>query len=110
GVVANQVGGERHAALVACAVAASTGLAPLGWLPRGGAFALPSRHLGLVGAAELAGAPRPAQGGDPGALGGYPPPPPRAATDRGPRGAAGSSRWSSPGSPGAGGYPAPALL
>ncbi len=110
GVVANQVGGERHAALVAGAVAASTGLVPLGWLPRGDAWALPSRHLGLVGAAELARRPGPARGGTPGALGGDPPPPPQPATDRGLREAAGSSRWSGPGSRGAGGHAAAALL
>ncbi len=55
GVVANQVAGEPHAGLIAESVRSATGLVPLGSLPRGGDFALPSRHLGLVGAAELAG-------------------------------------------------------
>lgn len=62
GVVANQVAGERHAGLVGEAVTSSTGLILLGSLPRCDAVALSSRHLGLVGAAELA---RPAGPGGP---------------------------------------------
>ncbi len=55
GVIANQVASSRHARLVAEAVASSTGLIALGSLPRRDTFALPSRHLGLVGASELTG-------------------------------------------------------
>ena len=48
GVIANQIGSERHQAILAEALRAA-GLPPLfGGVPRGGAPALPSRHLGLV--------------------------------------------------------------
>ncbi|WP_028924943.1 cobyrinate a,c-diamide synthase [Pseudonocardia acaciae] len=51
GVVLNQVGSSRHEAVLreACA---EVGLAVLGALPRRDALAVPSRHLGLVTAAE----------------------------------------------------------
>ena len=52
GVVFNRVAGERHYAMCAAAVAERTGLPALGWLPKDPAFAVPERHLGLVGAAE----------------------------------------------------------
>ncbi len=55
GVIANQVASSRHARLVAEAVVSSTGLVAFGSLPRGDAFALPPRHLGLVVASELTG-------------------------------------------------------
>ncbi len=51
GVVANRVGGERHAALIREALDA-VGLPLLGALPRRDDLALPSRHLGLVQAVE----------------------------------------------------------
>ena len=51
GVVLNRVGGPRHAELIRPALAA-VGLPLLGWLPRIADLALPSRHLGLVQAAE----------------------------------------------------------
>lgn len=48
GVVANRVGGARHAELVSQALA-SRGLPPLvGFLPQGSLPSLPERHLGLV--------------------------------------------------------------
>ena len=51
GVVLNRVGGPRHADLIRPALAA-VGLPLLGWLPRITDLAMPSRHLGLVQAAE----------------------------------------------------------
>jgi cobyrinic acid a,c-diamide synthase len=60
GVLANRVGSERHAQMLADAVTASTPPSPatvgqgwLGALPRQTAFSLPERHLGLVAAHEL---------------------------------------------------------
>lgn len=52
GVVANRVGGERHAQMLRDSVRAP--LHFLGALPRDPALALPERHLGLVLASELA--------------------------------------------------------
>jgi len=51
GVVLNRVGGERHRAVVADAIAA-LGMPVLGAVPRDAALAMPERHLGLVQAAE----------------------------------------------------------
>ncbi|HVH76015.1 MAG TPA: cobyrinate a,c-diamide synthase [Stellaceae bacterium] len=57
GVVFNRVAGERHAALLASAVARHLPLlACLGALPADPALAMPSRHLGLVAAGEIADA------------------------------------------------------
>lgn len=52
GVVANRVGGERHAQMLRDSVRPP--LTFLGALPRDPALQLPERHLGLVMAAELA--------------------------------------------------------
>lgn len=53
GVVLNRAAGERHAALAASAIAATTpAIRCLGWLPRRADLALPERHLGLVQAGE----------------------------------------------------------
>ena len=55
GVVFNRVAGERHRAVLETAVARHLpGLAILGALPADPALRLPSRHLGLVPAAESA--------------------------------------------------------
>ncbi|MCX6462837.1 MAG: cobyrinate a,c-diamide synthase [Pseudonocardiales bacterium] len=51
GVVLNRVGSERHADVLRAA-AGEVGLPVLGALPRRDALAVPSRHLGLVTAAE----------------------------------------------------------
>jgi cobyrinic acid a,c-diamide synthase len=51
GVIFNEVGGERHRAMLAQA-AARTDLPVLGYLPAFDDIALPSRHLGLVQARE----------------------------------------------------------
>ncbi|MBZ8141260.1 cobyrinate a,c-diamide synthase [Rubrivivax gelatinosus] len=51
GVLANRVGGERHAAMLAAALPPEAGWG--GHLPADAGFALPERHLGLAGAAEL---------------------------------------------------------
>jgi cobyrinic acid a,c-diamide synthase len=51
GVVLNRVGSERHEAVLRAA-AEEVGLPVLGALPRRDALAVPSRHLGLVTAAE----------------------------------------------------------
>jgi cobyrinic acid a,c-diamide synthase len=51
GVIFNEVGGERHRALLAQA-AARADLTVLGYLPAFDDIALPSRHLGLVQARE----------------------------------------------------------
>lgn len=57
GVIFNRVSSERHRALLADATARYLpGLAVLGALRSDPALALPSRHLGLVPAAEIAGA------------------------------------------------------
>jgi cobyrinic acid a,c-diamide synthase len=53
GVVLNRVASERHRRLVSDAVAL-LGVPILGAIPRDGAIALPSRHLGLVQASEFA--------------------------------------------------------
>ncbi|MGH6718908.1 MAG: cobyrinate a,c-diamide synthase [Alphaproteobacteria bacterium] len=52
GVVFNRVGGARHAALLAEACRGLDGIAVLGAVPSDSGLALPSRHLGLVQAAE----------------------------------------------------------
>jgi len=52
GVIANRVRGARHGAIIAAACADAAGIGMLGALPRDDALALPSRHLGLVQAAE----------------------------------------------------------
>lgn len=52
GVFANRVAGERHYQMLAESL--PTGLAAYGWLPRDAGIALPSRHLGLVQAAQIA--------------------------------------------------------
>ncbi|MCZ2088633.1 MAG: cobyrinate a,c-diamide synthase [Burkholderiales bacterium] len=51
GVLANRVGSERHAAMLADALAEDDGWC--GHLPATPGFALPERHLGLTAAAEL---------------------------------------------------------
>jgi cobyrinic acid a,c-diamide synthase len=53
GVIVNRVGGERHYGMVRDAIAASCKTKILGWLPREEKVAIPERHLGLQGAAEL---------------------------------------------------------
>jgi cobyrinic acid a,c-diamide synthase len=53
GVIFNEVGGERHRAMLAQA-ADRVGLQALGYLPAFDDIALPSRHLGLVQAREHA--------------------------------------------------------
>jgi len=56
GVIANQVGGARHAEMLQEALASIPGLPPLlGWLPRQEDIVLPERHLGLVTAEDLSG-------------------------------------------------------
>ncbi len=52
GVVFNRVGGARHAALLAEACRGLEGIAVLGAVPHDPSLVLPSRHLGLVQAAE----------------------------------------------------------
>jgi cobyrinic acid a,c-diamide synthase len=53
GVICNRVGGARHAAILAAAVARHLPSLPfLGALPRDPLLALPERHLGLVQAGE----------------------------------------------------------
>jgi cobyrinic acid a,c-diamide synthase len=52
GIVLNAVGSERHAATLKKACDERFATPILGWLPRAEALALPSRHLGLVQAAE----------------------------------------------------------
>jgi len=51
GVIANRVGGERHAQLLFEALPAD--IPALGWLPRESEITLPERHLGLLGAGEV---------------------------------------------------------
>lgn len=53
GVIFNRVGGARHAAILAGAIA-PLGIPLLGCLPREAGIALPDRHLGLVQAQEHA--------------------------------------------------------
>jgi cobyrinic acid a,c-diamide synthase len=55
GVVLNRVGSAQHEDVL-CAAADEAGLPVLGALPREDALAVPSRHLGLVTAAEHGGA------------------------------------------------------
>jgi cobyrinic acid a,c-diamide synthase len=55
GVVLNRVGSDRHEAVLRAACA-EVGLPVLGALPRRAELAVPSRHLGLVTAAEHGGA------------------------------------------------------
>jgi cobyrinic acid a,c-diamide synthase len=52
GVILNQVGSPRHAALVTEAIEGATGVPVLGALQRDQAITLPERHLGLVPTAE----------------------------------------------------------
>jgi cobyrinic acid a,c-diamide synthase len=52
GVFANRVAGERHYQLLAESL--PPGLTVQGWLPRDADIALPSRHLGLVQAGQIA--------------------------------------------------------
>ncbi|MDR0653097.1 MAG: cobyrinate a,c-diamide synthase, partial [Synergistaceae bacterium] len=54
GVIANRVSGASHAELIASALERFAGLPLLGWLPKIRDESLPSRHLGLVPAAERA--------------------------------------------------------
>ncbi len=52
GVILNQVGSPRHAAIVKQAIEDATGLPVLGSLLRDQAITLPERHLGLIPTAE----------------------------------------------------------
>ena len=52
GVIANRVGGDVHARLVAEAIRAHGKAVPIGAVPRDEALSLPERHLGLVTAPE----------------------------------------------------------
>jgi len=53
GVLFNRIGGPRHAAMIAAAMADKVPeIAVCGFLPRDDRLALPSRHLGLVQASE----------------------------------------------------------
>jgi cobyrinic acid a,c-diamide synthase len=52
GVIANRVGGARHARLLQEAIEAETGVAFLGYLSHSADILVPERHLGLVPAAE----------------------------------------------------------
>jgi cobyrinic acid a,c-diamide synthase len=52
GVVLNRIASERHFVLCRDAIAQRTRVPVLGWLPKDPALAVPSRHLGLVLAAE----------------------------------------------------------
>jgi cobyrinic acid a,c-diamide synthase len=54
GVIANRVSGTSHAELIASALERYAGLPLLGWVPQIKGESLPSRHLGLVPAAERA--------------------------------------------------------
>jgi cobyrinic acid a,c-diamide synthase len=51
GVIANRVGGERHAQMLFESLPAD--IPALGWLPRAAEIAFPERHLGLLGADEV---------------------------------------------------------
>jgi cobyrinic acid a,c-diamide synthase len=53
GVVLNRVAGEGHFAMLREAIEASCKTRILGWLPVEAAIAIPERHLGLHGAAEV---------------------------------------------------------
>ena len=52
GVIANRVGGDRHARWVTEAVASACRAVPVGAVPADARIAMPERHLGLVTAAE----------------------------------------------------------
>jgi cobyrinic acid a,c-diamide synthase len=52
GVVLNRAAGRSHFELCRDAIAASTDVPVLGWLPADAALTVPERHLGLVGAGE----------------------------------------------------------
>ena len=54
GVILNRVAGERHYEMLREAIESSCATKILGWLPFESAIAIPERHLGLHGAAELA--------------------------------------------------------
>jgi len=54
GVILNRVAGERHYEMLREAIESSCATKILGWLPLEPAVAIPERHLGLRGAAELA--------------------------------------------------------
>ncbi|MDR0654221.1 MAG: cobyrinate a,c-diamide synthase [Synergistaceae bacterium] len=54
GVIANRVSGTSHAELIASALERYAALPLLGWMPKIKDESLPSRHLGLVPAAERA--------------------------------------------------------
>jgi cobyrinic acid a,c-diamide synthase len=54
GVILNRVAGERHYEMLREAIKSSCTTKILGWLPVEPAIAIPERHLGLHGAAELA--------------------------------------------------------
>ena len=54
GVILNRVAGERHYEMLREAIESSCATKILGWLPAEPAIAIPERHLGLHGAAELA--------------------------------------------------------
>ncbi|MDR1580772.1 MAG: cobyrinate a,c-diamide synthase [Synergistaceae bacterium] len=54
GVIANRVAGASHAELIASALERYAALPLLGWLPKIKDESLPSRHLGLIPAAERA--------------------------------------------------------
>lgn len=56
GVILNEVGSDRHAALIET-VLADEGLSRFGAVPTNAALAVPSRHLGLVQMAELEASP-----------------------------------------------------
>ena len=53
GVILNRVAGERHLEMLRDAIENSCRTKFLGWLPMESAIAIPERHLGLHGAAEL---------------------------------------------------------
>jgi cobyrinic acid a,c-diamide synthase len=53
GVILNRVSGERHYEMLREAIESSCATKSLGWLPLEPAIAIPERHLGLHGAAEL---------------------------------------------------------
>jgi cobyrinic acid a,c-diamide synthase len=52
GVIFNNVGSEKHYQMLKEAVAASTGLPALGYLPKHTEISMPERHLGLLPATE----------------------------------------------------------
>jgi cobyrinic acid a,c-diamide synthase len=52
GVIANRASGERHAELIGEALGRFAGIPLIGWMPNVSENSFPSRHLGLVPAAE----------------------------------------------------------